>query len=56
MKNALKTALAFSFVVLAGTFAAHAQIRSVPEVDPALGASAFTLLAGATMVLRSRKR
>jgi hypothetical protein len=56
MKNALKTALAFSCVALAGTLSAHAAVPPVPEIDANVGMGALTLLAGATMVLRSRKR
>jgi hypothetical protein len=54
MKNLSKLAAAFSLVLLAGTCSAHAGV--VPEIDPASGMGALTLIAGATMILRSRKR
>ncbi len=56
MKNVLKTAAAFALVLLATAASAHAAPPPAPEIDAASGMGALTLVAGATMVLRSRKR
>jgi len=53
MKNLLKSSLALVLVLLGTTVAAHA---AVPEIDPSTGIAGLTLIAGATAVLRSRKR
>jgi hypothetical protein len=53
MKNLLKSSLALALVLLGTTAAAHA---SVPEIDPSTGIAGLTLIAGATAILRSRKR
>ena len=42
-------------MLLAG-FATFASANITPEVDPSTGTSAFVLLGGALLVLRSRKR
>ena len=42
-------------LLLAGC-ATFALAGSVPEIDPSTGASAFVLLSGALLVLRSRRR
>jgi hypothetical protein len=56
MKNALKSSLALALVLLASAAAAHATPGPVPEIDANVGIGALTLIAGATAVLRSRKR
>jgi hypothetical protein len=55
MKNLLKSSLALALVLLATTAAAHAA-PGAPEIDANVGIGALTLVAGATAVLRSRKR
>jgi hypothetical protein len=55
MKNLLKSSLALALVLLASSVAAHA-VLPVPEIDANVGIGALTLIAGATAILRSRKR
>jgi hypothetical protein len=45
-----------SLVLLGLGASAAIMAASTPEIDPASGASALTLLAGATLLLRSRTR
>jgi hypothetical protein len=56
MKNALRSSLALALVIFASAAFAHAQPPGVPEIDANVGIGALTLIAGATAVLRSRKR
>jgi hypothetical protein len=56
MKNLLKSSLALAFILLASTASARAFAPTAPEIDANVGIGALTLIAGATTILRSRKR
>jgi hypothetical protein len=56
VKNLLKSSLALALVLVASAAVAHASTETVPEIDANVGIAGLTLIAGATAVLRSRKR
>ena len=53
MKNFLKTSLALALVMLGATATCYA---AVPEIDPQSGTAGIALIAGAFMILRSRRK
>jgi hypothetical protein len=52
----LKKLLALALLCVGASVLASAQVQGVPEIDPASGASAIALIAGALIVIRGRRK
>ena len=52
----MKTILTVSALLLVTLGLASAQTQPAPEIDPAFGTTALTLLGGAVLVFRARRK
>jgi LPXTG-motif cell wall-anchored protein len=56
MKTFFRTAFPVAICFAVITAHAHAAFVAVPEIDPSMAVSGLTLLAGAALIVRGRRR
>jgi hypothetical protein len=56
VKNTLLKLSGIALVAIGVAGACLAQVAPTPEIDPATGANALALVAGALLVIRSRRK